>query len=75
MHLRIQWREPMKSAEETTILERRLTWANEHWILFFSEMPLREKNCQSVTQTLQTKAELHKDPMHLNVDRHFQKES
>ncbi len=55
MHLRIQWRELMKSAEETTTLQRRLTWVNEHWILFFSEMPLREKNLQSVTQTLETK--------------------
>ncbi len=73
MHLRIQWRELMKSAEETTTLQRRLTWVNEHWILFCSEMPLREKNLQSVTQTLQTKVELHKDPMNLNADRHSQK--
>ena len=73
MHLRIQWREPMKSAEEITTLQRRLTWVNEHWILFFSEMPLREKNLQSVTQTLQAKVELHKDPMNLNADRHSQK--
>ena len=32
----------MKSAEEKTTLERRVTWANEHWRLFFSEMPLRK---------------------------------
>jgi len=32
----------MRSAEETTTLERRVTWANEHWRLFFSEMPLRK---------------------------------
>ena len=65
----------MKSAEEKTTLERRVTWANERWILFFSEMPLREKNLQSVTQTLQTKVELHKDTMNLNADRHSQKGS
>ena len=65
----------MKSAEETTTLQRRLTWVNEHWILFFSEMPLRDKNLQSVTQTLQTKVELHMDPMNLNSDRHSQKGS
>jgi hypothetical protein len=55
MHLGNQWREPMKSAEETTTLKKRVTWAKEHWRLFFSEMPLREKNLQSVTQTLETK--------------------
>ncbi len=32
----------MRSAEETTTLERRVTWANEHWRLFFSEMTLRK---------------------------------
>ena len=32
----------MRSAEETTTLERRVTWANENWRLFFSEMPLRK---------------------------------
>ena len=45
----------MKSTEEATTLERRVNWANEHWIFFFSEMPLREKNLNLVTQTLQTK--------------------
>ena len=75
MHLRIQWREPMRSAEETRTLERRVTWANEHWIPFFSEMPLRETNLQLVTQTLQTKAVLHKEPMNLNADPHSQKGS
>jgi hypothetical protein len=57
----------MKLAEETTTLERRVTWANEHWIPFFSEMPLREKNLQLVTQTTQTKATLHKDPVNLKA--------
>jgi hypothetical protein len=57
MHLGNQWREPMKSAEETTTLKKRVTWVEEHWRLFFSEMPLREKNLQSVTQTLETKVE------------------
>ena len=47
----------MRSAAETKTLERRVTWANEHWRLFISEMPLREKNLQLVTQTLQTKVE------------------
>lgn len=47
----------MKSTEEATTLERRVNWANEHWIFFFSEMPLREKNLNLVTQTLQTKVE------------------
>ena len=65
----------MKSAEETTTLERRVTWANEHWIPFFSEMPLREKNLQSLTQTLQTKAALHKDPMNLKAAPQSQKGS
>jgi len=65
----------MKSAEEKMTLERRVTWANERWILFFSEMPLREKNLQSLTQALQTKAALHMDPMNLNADRHSQKGS
>jgi hypothetical protein len=45
----------MRSAEETTTLERRVTWAKEHWRLFFSEMPLRKTNLQLVTRTLQTK--------------------
>ncbi len=48
----------MKSAEETTTLKKRVTWVEEHWRLFFSEMPLREKNLQSVTQTLETKVEI-----------------
>ena len=47
----------MRSAEETTTLERRVTWAKEHWRLFFSEMPLRKTNLQLATQTLQTKVE------------------
>ena len=63
----------MKSREEPTPLERRVAWAKEHWIIFFSEMPLRETNLQSVTQTLKPKAALHKDPMNLNADRHSQK--
>jgi len=65
----------MKSAEETTTLERRATWANEHWILFFSEMPLREKNLQFVTQTTHTKAALHKDSMNLKATPQSQKGS
>ena len=65
----------MKSAEETTTLERRATWANEHWILFFSEMPLREKNLQLVTQTTYTKAALHKDSMNLKATPQSQKGS
>jgi len=59
----------MRSAEENTTLERRVTWVQEHWRLFFSEMPLREKNFQSVTQPLETKAALHKDHMNLNAYR------
>ncbi len=58
----------MKSTEEPTPLERRITWAKKHWILFFSEMPLRETNLQSVTQTLKPISELHEDPMNLNAD-------
>jgi len=65
----------MKSAEETTTLERRVTWAKEHWILFFSEMPLREKNFQLATQTTLTKAALHKDPMNLKAATQSQKGS
>ena len=65
----------MKSAEETTTLERRATWANEHWIPFFSEMPLREKNLQLVTQTTHTKAALHKDPVNLKAAPQSQKGS
>jgi hypothetical protein len=65
----------MKSAKETTTLERRATWANEHWILFFSEMPLREKNLQLVTQTTHTKAALHKDSMNLKATPQSQKGS
>ncbi len=65
----------MKSAEEKTALERRVTWANEHWILFFSEMPLREKNLQLVTQTTHTKAALHKDSMNLKATPQSQKGS
>ena len=59
----------MRSAEETITLERRITWVKEHWRFFFSEMPLREKNFQSVTQPLETKAALHKDYMNLNAYR------
>jgi hypothetical protein len=65
----------MKSAEEKTALERRVTWANEHWIPFFSEMPLREKNLQLVNQTTQTKAALHKDPVNLKAAPQSQKGS
>ena len=65
----------MKSAEETTTLERRVTLAKEHWILFFSEMPLREKNLQLATQTTHTKAALHKDPMNLKAATQSQKGS
>ena len=72
---RILWREPMKSTEESTPLERRVAWAKEHWIIFFSEMPLRETNLQSVTQTLHIKAPLHKEHMNLNADPQSQKGS
>jgi len=65
----------MKLAEEKTTLERRVTWANEHWIPFFSEMPLREKNLQLVNQTTQTKAALHKDPVNLKAAPQSQKGS
>jgi len=65
----------MKSAEEKTTLERRVTWANEHWISFFSEMPLREKNLQLLTQTTHTKAALHKDSVNLKAAPQFQKGS
>ena len=47
----------MRSEEETMLLERRVTFANEHWRLFLSEMPLREKNLHSVSQALNTKVE------------------
>ena len=47
----------MKSTEETTTLERRVTWAEEHWRLFFDEMPLRDTNLQLITRTLHTKVE------------------
>jgi hypothetical protein len=30
----------MESAEKTATLERRTSWATEHWRIFFSEMPL-----------------------------------
>ena len=59
----------MRSVEETTTLDRRVTWVKEHWRLFFSEMPLREKNFRSATQALDTKAALHKDHMNLNAYR------
>ena len=65
----------MRSAEETKTLERRVAWVKEHWIFFFSEMPLRKTNLNLVTQTLQTKAVLHKEPMNLNADPHSQKVS
>ena len=59
----------MRSVEETTTLDRRVTWVKEHWSLFFSEMPLREKNFRSVTQALDTKAAPHKDHTNLNAYR------
>lgn len=31
----------MATAEETMSIEIRTSWANEHWRLFLSEMPLR----------------------------------
>lgn len=65
----------MKSTEESMPLERRITWAKEHWIRFFSEMPLRETNLQSVTPTLDIKAPLHKEHMNLNPDPQSQKGS
>ena len=38
---RIHRSEPMAMAEETTSIDIRTSWANEHWRLFLSEMPLR----------------------------------
>ena len=52
----------MRSAEETKTLERRVAWVKEHWIFFFSEMPLRKTNLNLVTQTLQTKVETSTKP-------------
>jgi hypothetical protein len=47
----------MTSVEETTELERRLTWTKEKWRPFFSDMPLRDPNLHLVTQTVHTKVE------------------
>jgi len=52
-----QRREPMTSVEETTELERRLTWTKENWRPFFSEMLLRDPNLHLVTQTVHTNVE------------------
>ena len=38
----------MESAEKTTTLERRTSWATEHWGVFFSEMPLRAPSLGSL---------------------------
>ena len=38
----------MESAEKTTTLERRTSWATEHWRIFFSEMPLRTPSLGSL---------------------------
>jgi hypothetical protein len=37
----------MESAAKTTTLEKRTSWAKEHWGLFFSEMPLRKTSLGS----------------------------
>jgi hypothetical protein len=43
---RINRIETMESAEKTTTLETRASWAKEHWGLFFSDLPLRIPNLE-----------------------------
>ena len=41
----------MESAEKTTTLERRTSWATEHWRIFFSEMPLRTPSLEEALKS------------------------
>jgi hypothetical protein len=53
--------EPMESAARTMTLDRRVSWANEHWGFFFSEMPLRETGLGSFRDQSQSSPEQPKD--------------
>lgn len=47
----------MKTAEKTTPLETRVSWAIEHWGSVLSQMPPRDENGTLRTRTSDTQAQ------------------
>jgi len=47
----------MSSEDESEILQKRIQDAKKNWLLFLSELPLRETNLSLVKQTLNTEVE------------------
>ena len=51
----------MKTAEKTTPLETRVSWAIEHWGSVLSQMPPRNKNGALQTRTSDTQNQTSKE--------------
>ena len=68
--------ETLESAERIRALDRRVSWANEHWGFFFSEMPLRETGLGSFRDQSQSSPEQPKDGarlLHVRLGGHTNK--
>ena len=49
--------EPMKTENQSEIIQKQIQDANKHWRLFLSEVPLRQADLSLVTQTPNTNVE------------------
>jgi hypothetical protein len=47
----------MNTENQSEIIQKRIQEANKHWLLFLSEVPLRQADLTLVTQTLNTNVE------------------
>ena len=47
----------MKTENQSEIIQKRIQDANKHWLLFLSEVPLRQADLSLVTQTPNTNFE------------------
>jgi hypothetical protein len=47
----------MNTENQSELLQKRIQEANKHWLLFLSEVPLRQADLSLVTQTLNTNVE------------------
>ena len=47
----IHWRELMESTEQAIALQKRVLLAKKHWGLFFSKLPYRVPNLQSLPES------------------------
>jgi hypothetical protein len=47
----------MNTENQSELLQKRIQEANKHWLLFLSEVPLRQADLSLVTQTPNTNVE------------------